>query len=196
MNAKLLCVLLLIGAAADAQTINYSITTQKASSAYVIPTIAWSTTPAGASCTAGGHWWGSKPAAGSVTLAAISGSRTYNLRCIWPVSGSTTGVADLSWDAPTLNTDGSLYANPFGYVIRYGTPPTMLTKQTSVTPYTLTARRVESLAPATWGFCVNAVSALGAESQCSSVATKVVTASASPVERRVGLSINSAPTSP
>jgi hypothetical protein len=195
MNARRYIYLLLFFASfASAQTINYSVSTQKTASSSVAATINWSTTPAGASCLAWGSWWGKKAAAGTETKIG-TGMRQFNLRCRWPVSGGTgDGFADLTWVAPTENTDGTPYTNPSGYEIKYGTPPSMLHKVVPV-PHPNTTHRVQPLPPALWGFCVTAVNAAGVESSCSVTVTKQVVEaiSSTTVERAVGITVNAAP---
>jgi hypothetical protein len=64
----------------------------------VVPALTWATSPAAQSCTASGDpaWTGTKAAAGTQTLAAITSSKTYQLVCTWP--GDTT--ATISWTDP------------------------------------------------------------------------------------------------
>jgi hypothetical protein len=190
MRTTLAVALLWLASIAQAQTINLSVATQKTSAQMIVPTLTWSTTPSGATCTAWGGWSGTKAASGTESRPALSGTRAYNLRCRWPAS---TGAVDLAWEAPTENVDGSAYANPSGYEILYGTPPSLLTGRIPVASFTITEQRIEELKPASWGFCVSALNALNVASHCSEVITQTVTASAVPIERSVGVSVNSLP---
>jgi hypothetical protein len=105
-----ICALALVAMAAPAgaQTLDYSVQTSTTDGRSIVPRLAWSTTPAAQSCTASGatDWTGTKAASGTVTLAAITATRSYTISCTWPGDTSAT----ISWTAPTTNTDGSALA--------------------------------------------------------------------------------------
>lgn len=135
------------------------------------PKLTWSTQPAANSCTASGatDWTGAKPAAGTATLAATTITKTFTLVCAWQ-----DRTATLKWVAPTLNTDGSSYINPKGYVISYGTSPAALNQSVDVlSPATLTAV-INGLAVGTWSFVVQAKNSADILSANSNVATKTI----------------------
>lgn len=85
--------------------------TPTAANGSAAPMLTWSTTPTAASCVASGAWSGTKSASGTETAAVIKATATYTLTCAWPAD--TT--ANLSWIAPTANTDGSTPASIDGY---------------------------------------------------------------------------------
>lgn len=95
-------------AAAQTPTLDFSVATSTSDGRTVTPALTWSTTPAAQSCTASGatDWTGTQAVSGTVTLNAISATRSYSLSCTWP--GDTT--ATIRWTAPTTNTDGSALA--------------------------------------------------------------------------------------
>jgi hypothetical protein len=64
-------------------------------------TLTWTSTGA-TTCTASNGWSGVKALSGSETVANLTANRTFTLSC-----GTATGVAKLSWTAPTQNTDNS-----------------------------------------------------------------------------------------
>jgi hypothetical protein len=82
---------------------------------------------------------------------------------------TSTGTAELSWPAPTDNTDGSVLADLAGYKIYYGTSANNLTQSIKVTNPGLTAYTVSDLAPGAWYFVVTAYSSAGVESDRSAV---------------------------
>jgi putative Ig domain-containing protein len=85
-----------------------------------------------------------------------------------------TGSAQISWVAPTTNTDGSALTNLSGYRVLYGRDSGSLDQSVDVTNPGLTTYRVENLAVGTWFFAVVALNSAGGESDMSNVATKIV----------------------
>ena len=84
-------------------------------------------------------------------------------------------AATLSWTAPTENTDGSALTNLAGYRIHYGTKADELTGEITIANAGITTYMVTDLAPATYYFAIKAISAGGAESNLSTVASKTIT---------------------
>lgn len=76
------------------------------------------TVPAGGSCTASGAWSATKTASGTATFNVIN-SGTLTWTC-----SLTTGSANLSWSAPTTNTDGSVLTKLNRYDVYSGTVST------------------------------------------------------------------------
>jgi hypothetical protein len=64
--------------------------------------------------------------------------------------------------------------NLAGYRIYYGTSAAALTQTVQVSNASVSAYVIESLAPATYYFAVKAYTTTGAESESSSVASKVI----------------------
>lgn len=176
---------------AQTPTITFTVETAAATAGQVTPKLTWATTPAAASCTASGDaaWTGTKAASGTVTLAAITPPKSYTLRCSWP--GETT--ADLSWTAPTQNTDGTSLTNLAGYSAHWGPSATSLVQSAQITNPATTDYKVTALTPGTWFFAVRAINTAGGISALSNVASKVITA---PVEltQTVGIKVPNAPT--
>jgi hypothetical protein len=69
------------------------------------PELTWSTSPAGAACTASGAWSGAKASSGTETVPAIRSSSVFALACSWP----DESMAMLTWVNPTEHTDSSPY---------------------------------------------------------------------------------------
>lgn len=105
----------------------------------------------GTACTASGHasWSGTKPVSGTLTLPTITATATpvvTNLRivCIVPaVPGDND--AELSWTAPTQNTDGSALTNLSGYRVHWGTSATALTESVQIPNPSTVRYTVENL---------------------------------------------------
>jgi hypothetical protein len=156
----------------------------------VTPKLTWSTSPAATSCTASGDWTGTKAAAGTETLAAIMVSKTYNLTCTWPSGTSVT----LAWTAPTTNTNGTALTDLAGYTIHYGNTASNLNQTRQHMFPTSTGTPVPGLTAGEWFFCVRAVNALGAASDCSNTVSKTLTAGS--VNKSVGIVVNPKPSPP
>jgi hypothetical protein len=163
--------LLFIGVAhaQSAGVVNLSVTPTSGTSS-VTPKLTWSTSPTAQSCTASGGWSGSKAASGTQTLSAVRANTNFTLTCTWG-----TGSANVSWVAPTKNSDGSNLTDLASFKVMYGTSSTSLTRTASVTDPTRRTTTLSSLTPATWYFKVRAINSKGVESGDSNVASKSVT---------------------
>ncbi len=160
----------------------------------VTPTVAWSTTPNAQSCVASGGWSGTKAAQGSQVQPATTSSKDFTLTCTW--AAGATGTADVSWTAPTQNTDGSPLRNLASYKVYYGTSASALTQVVQVAAPTLTAR-VASLTPGTWYFGVRAVNTSDVESDTSTIVSKAIQGPAPPTaSKTVSLIVNPKPGAP
>ncbi len=80
------------------------------------------------------------------------------------VTTPVTGVASLTWSAPTLNADGTALTNLAGYKVRYGTSPGSLTQVLDVPGAAVTGASIEGLAAGTWYFTVSSYNNTGVES--------------------------------
>ena len=152
----------------------------------LVPVLTWSTNPTAKSCTASGGWSGTKAANGTQTLASISASTNYTLTCTWGA-----GTANVSWTAPTTNTNGSVLTNLARFKVVYGTSSTALTSSSIVDDVTRRSTSISSLSPGTWYFAVRAVNTTGTESANSSVTSKVV--SGASAARSVAITITAPP---
>jgi hypothetical protein len=135
----------------------------------LVPVLTWSTTPVASSCVGSGAWSGTKFASGSETLATITTSKSYTLTCTW-----NNGTANISWTAPTQNSDKSKLTDLTGYKVRYGTSASSLTQQQSVSGATAKSATVNALGGGTWYFAVRAVNSKQLESGDSNVAQKSI----------------------
>jgi hypothetical protein len=111
------------------------------------------------------------------SLAACGGG-TVHLNTQNSVAAASTapvpGSATLSWDAPTVNTDGAPLSDLIGYHIYYGDSPGTLTQSVSVAGAATLSYEITGLAPGTWYFAVAADAADGTQSALSNVASKTI----------------------
>lgn len=130
-----------------------------------------------ASCTATGpaNWAGTKAAAGTVTLPAITVNTTYALSCSWP--DDTT--IEVNWTNPTTNTDGSPLTDldrvVFGFRQGAGTITSGCVAPTrceGARPPTA-PRTYSGFATGTWRIVAWAVNTGGIFSEASAETTKV-----------------------
>jgi hypothetical protein len=164
--------LMLLGATAQAQTAGTVTFTANQTSATgsLVPVLTWSTTPVASSCLASGGWSGTKFAAGTETLAAITSSKSYTLTCSWG-----GGSAKVSWTAPTTNTDSSALTNLSGFKVLFGNSASALSQSKSISDPTATSTTITALGSGTWYFAVRAVNASNVESANSTVTSKAIT---------------------
>src|SRR5690242_11840001 len=174
--------------AQTAGTINFT-ANQTSATGSLTPVLTWSTTPVASSCTASGGWSGTKFASGSETVAKITASKSYTLTCAWG-----NGTANLSWVAPTQNTDGSSLTNLKGYRILYGTSASNLNLSQSVNSATATSASIAALGAGTWYFAVRAVNSSGAESDNSAVVTRTITAATAAKTVNITITASTTPT--
>ncbi|HVJ23311.1 MAG TPA: hypothetical protein VM756_05170 [Burkholderiales bacterium] len=173
MKRLLLAAALLLAAPAFSQTLTFTVESTTSGGTAVVPRLTWTTSPAGATCTASNGWTGTKAASGTELLPAISATRSYTLACVWP--GIQTAI--VNWTAPTTNTDGTAYTNPGGFRIQYGRTATALDTSAYLQDPAVRTWTSPTLATGAWFFGVRAFNALGLESEISNVATKMMTAS-------------------
>jgi hypothetical protein len=84
------------------------------------------------------------------------------------------GNANLSWAAPTSNTNGTTLTDLSGYTIIYGTSPTALTQSVTITDPTVTSYTITGLAAGTWYFEIAANASDGTQSAPTSVVTATI----------------------
>jgi hypothetical protein len=111
-----------------------------------------------------------------ITIAALVGGKTATLPAfsIVVTEGNAQSNVTLSWDAPTLNADGSTLADLKGYKVHYGSASKSYSDTIQVTNPGLTTYVVENLAAGKYYFAVTAYNSAGQESSLSSeVSTQV-----------------------
>jgi hypothetical protein len=90
------------------------------------------------------------------------------------VGAQSSGAAELSWTAPTQNTDGSALTSLAGYRIYYGTSAAALTQMVDVNSAGMTSYVLDNLAPSTYYFTIRAYNSSGSESANSNIVSRVV----------------------
>ena len=88
---------------------------------------------------------------------------------------TTSHQADLSWTAPTTNTNGTALTDLAGYIILYGTSPSSLTQTVNLSSAGSTDYVVQNLTSGTWYFAIESYTNSGAVSSLSSVVSKTIT---------------------
>jgi hypothetical protein len=90
------------------------------------------------------------------------------------VNQTASGTAQVSWIAPTTNTDGSALTDLTGFRIAYGQSPNDLDQSAPVNDPGATSFTVNNLISGDWYFAVFAVNAVGRESDISNIGTKTI----------------------
>ena len=95
-----------------------------------------------------------------------------------PAGASATnqgsGMATLSWQAPTTNTDGAALTDLAGYRIYYGTDAGELSETVQLAGVGLQTYVIDDLGLGTWYFAIKAVTSTGVESALSDVVSKTI----------------------
>jgi hypothetical protein len=135
-------------------------------------------------------WTTFDPASGQLQGVPPAGSNgTYTGVQITVSDGSTTtalapfsitvtdpivGSAELAWQPPMANEDGSTLTDLSGYVIRYGKTAGALDQSIRITNPGTTAYVVDQLIEGTWYFTLSSVNASGVESRPTGYVSKTI----------------------
>ena len=90
------------------------------------------------------------------------------------VTATTGGAVELTWDAPTENTDGSALTDLAGYTIYWGTEAGELANSITIENPGIVSYVLENLVPATYYFVATAFNVDGSESEPSEMATGTI----------------------
>jgi hypothetical protein len=113
--------------------------------------------------------------AGTYSNVVISVSNGSTQASLAPFSITVgMGSANLSWAAPTENTDGSPVTDLAGYTIYYGTNSSAMTQTIQVSQPSATSYVVNNLGTGTYYFAVSAYSSAGTQSIRSSIGSKTI----------------------
>ena len=114
----------------------------------------------------------------TIAIIAVDGSATASLPAfridVTAPGASTVGSASLSWEAPTLNTNGTALTDLAGYHIYYGTSVGALNSFIDVPGAATTEYEISNLSSGTYYFIVVAYNSLGFESPGSNQASKTI----------------------
>lgn len=147
------------------QTLNFTLEGSSTDGRTVVPRLTWTSAPAGAACTASAvpavtDWTGSKLSSGTQVLPATGTTTTYTQACVW--GGNPT--FSVSWEAPTMNNDGTPYTNPGGFRVLYGRTPDNLDQSAYIqNPGMRIWTSPTGLTAGNWYVSVLAYNALGLE---------------------------------
>ncbi|HEX7060693.1 MAG TPA: putative Ig domain-containing protein [Woeseiaceae bacterium] len=109
-----------------------------------------------------------------ISIAASDGNASDSLGFSINVTQTGDGSVTLSWQAPTMNTDGSALTDLAGYKIYYGLAPGDYTQEIRIDNPGINTYLVENLSPNTWYFAATAFNTSDVESDLSGVAEVTV----------------------
>jgi predicted phage tail protein len=87
---------------------------------------------------------------------------------------TTTGSAQLTWNAPTENTDGSRLVDLQAYKVYWGQTQGQYSHSTRINNLSARNYTISELSSGRWYFAVTAINAVGGESAHSNVASKLI----------------------
>jgi hypothetical protein len=115
---------------------------------------------------------------GSSTSAAVPPASTAPITPTNPAPTNpppaSSGIAELTWTAPTLNEDGTPLTNLAGYKVRYGQTPGALTTTRDIANPATTSVTIEGLSSGTWYFTVASYTNAGVESAPTGAVSKTI----------------------
>lgn len=101
---------------------------------------------------------------------ATTAMAPFNIDVVEPAIGS----AELAWQPPTANEDGTPLADLSGYVIRYGRTTGSLDQTVRITNAGTTMFVIENLIEGTWYFSLASVNSSGVESRPTGYVSKTI----------------------
>jgi hypothetical protein len=84
------------------------------------------------------------------------------------------GTAELVWQMPTENTNGTPLTDLAGYTIIYGSSPATMNEQVQLTDISMTDYVVQGLGQGTWYFAILSNTSSGVNSVLSNIASKTI----------------------
>jgi hypothetical protein len=120
---------------------------------------------------------GDQGTTGHINITASNGSSTATLTPFTirvEAADAKTGSIELSWNAPTENTDGSPISDLAGYHIYYGKNETDLTTAITVSGASTTSYTVSALPSGQYYFAIVAYNSSGLDSSMSNVASESI----------------------
>jgi hypothetical protein len=141
-------------------------------------TLSWTSTDV-TTCEASGDWSGSRSLSGSESTGPVTEDSNYWLSCsgtggnALALTTVTVRIADLSWDAPTENVDGTPLTDLAGYNIYWGTVSRQYDFSVALSDPGLLSYQIQ-LAPGTYYFSMTATDVDGNESAFSNEVSKLI----------------------
>jgi hypothetical protein len=114
---------------------------------------------------------------GSIIITASNGSSSASLSAFTikvNAPAVTSGSANLSWLAPTTNSNGTALTNLAGFHIYYGTNQKSLNQTVDITSPTETSYVISGLAQGTYYFSIVAYNSAGVDSPTSNMVSKTI----------------------
>ena len=109
-----------------------------------------------------------------ISIVVTDGSSNDSMNFAITVNLVALGSVEISWTAPTMNTDGSALTDLTAYKIYYGTTQGNYDEEIGIDNLGLTTYIVENLSPDTYYFVATAINSSGVESDHSGVFVEVV----------------------
>lgn len=85
-----------------------------------------------------------------------------------------TGTAELAWEIPTENTNGTPLTDLAGYTIVYGTSPSTMENSVQLGNIGTTSYVIKGLGAGTWYFAVLSYTLSGVNSALSNIGSKTI----------------------
>lgn len=89
-------------------------------------------------------------------------------------ASASAGTAQLAWQIPTENTNGTALTDLAGYTIVYGASPAVLDHSVQVTDIETTSYAVTGLSQGTWYFAILSNTSSGESSALSDIASTTI----------------------
>ncbi len=89
-------------------------------------------------------------------------------------AGTGSGTAELAWEIPTENTNGTPLTDLAGYTVVYGPSPSDMDHWVQLADIGTTSYVVKGLGQGTWYFAVLSFTLSGANSPLSNIASKTI----------------------
>jgi predicted small secreted protein len=108
------------------------------------------------------------------TLARAAATGSTSSPAASPPAATDKSV-DVTWTAPTTNTNGSALTDLAGYTVYYGSSPSQLTQSVKIPNAGASDYVVQGLAGGTWYFAVRSYTSAGLQSSYSTVVSRTIT---------------------
>lgn len=106
----------------------------------------------------------------NIIMSASDGQSTAKLPAFSIAVNSTKVSVTISWAPPGINTDGTTFDNPAGFVIHYGTSASNLNQSVTIGSYSARSYNLPGLSKGmTYYFSVAAINTLNKEGERSTV---------------------------
>lgn len=89
-------------------------------------------------------------------------------------AGTGSGSAELAWQVPAENTNGTPLTDLAGYTIVYGSSPSTMNSSVQLTDIGTTSYVVKGLGQGTWYFAIVSYTLSGADSALSNIGSKTI----------------------